>query len=81
MIRAQIQFTEMQLAALRQLSVKTGRSIADLTRDAVDQFLSQHQGETHSLAIERALSVIGAFSSGSRDGSSAHDEHLGEAFL
>lgn len=79
MIRMKVRFTEEQVKALRQLSVQTGRSIADLTRDAVDYFLS-HRPNQADLLVKRALSVVGAFSSGSHDGSTAHDRHLADAF-
>lgn len=80
MVRTQIQFTEEQMQALRQLSAQTGRSIADLTRDAVDCFLL-HRPDKDSAILKAALSVVGAFASGSSDGSSAHDRHLADSFL
>ena len=43
MIRATYHFTDQQLDALRRLSAKTGLSVAELTRRAVDAFL-QKQG-------------------------------------
>ena len=78
-----MQFTDDQIKALRQISRQTGRSIADLTRDAVTQFLL-HRPDQTDVRIKRALSVVGAFTSGpsgSRDGSTAHDRHLADAFL
>lgn len=80
MVRTQVQFTEEQIQALRQLSVQTGRSVADLTRDAVSHFLLHHPGKNDVL-LKGALSVVGAFTSGSHDGSTAHDQHLADAFL
>ena len=80
MVRTQVQFTKEQMQALRQLSSRTGRSVADLTRDAVNQFLAHHSDQGPAL-LQRALRVSGAFASGSSDGSTAHDQHLAEAFL
>jgi hypothetical protein len=80
MVRTQVQFTDNQIKALRQLSAQTGRSVADLTRDAVNHFLSNRPNQT-DLLLKRALSVVGAFTSGSHDGSTAHDRHLAETFL
>jgi hypothetical protein len=79
MIRTQVQFTEEQIRALKELSAETGRSVADLTRDAVNHFLLYHPRKDDAL-VKGALSIVGAFASGSDDGSSAHDEHLSNAF-
>lgn len=40
MVRTQIRLTEDQHTALRRLSAATGRSVADLIREAVGQTLS-----------------------------------------
>jgi hypothetical protein len=80
MVRTQVQFTEEQIQGLRELSAQTGRSIADLTRDAVTDLLRRGRGDTEAL-LKAAQSVVGAFSSGSPDGSTAHDRHLADAFL
>ena len=40
MIRTQVQLTDRQLEALRQASAATGRSVADLIRQGVDQYLA-----------------------------------------
>jgi Ribbon-helix-helix domain len=80
MVRIQVQFTEAQIKALRQLSAETGSSIAELTRDAVEQFLVDQGRRNQQAIIDRALSVIGAFNSGSNDGSSDHEAHLADAF-
>jgi hypothetical protein len=79
-VRTQVQFTDEQIQGLRALSAQTGRSIADLTRDAVTDLLRRRGGSTEAL-INGARSVVGAFSSGSPDGSTAHDRHLADAFL
>ncbi len=80
MVRTQIQLTEAQMEELRQLAAATGRSIADLTRQAVKLYLEQNRSRTHDEMIERAISVAGRFASGLRDVSTRHDRHLAEAF-
>jgi hypothetical protein len=80
MVRAQIQFTEAQLQALRTLSAKTGRSIADIARDAVTMYLGRHSAPAPELVAERAIEIAGQFSSGQSDISSDHDRYLAEAF-
>ena len=80
MVRTQIQFTEAQMEALRQLSAERGRSIADLTREALNLYLEHNRGATRDALADRALSVSGRFASGRRDISADHDRYLAEAF-
>ena len=77
MIRTQIQVTEDQLTALRQLATESGRSISDLVREGVETVLSARK---RAERVERALRAAGRFSSGTSDGSAQHDRHLAEAF-
>ncbi|MBI3693717.1 MAG: ribbon-helix-helix domain-containing protein [Acidobacteria bacterium] len=46
MIRTQVQLTEPQLQALRQLSAQTGKSIADLVRQSVELYLRAQRRPT-----------------------------------
>jgi hypothetical protein len=71
-----IQLTEDESKALRQLSAVTGRSVAELIRSAIDQYLAGKTGDR----VERAIRVAGMFSSGSPDASANHDWYLAEAF-
>jgi hypothetical protein len=80
LIRTQIQFTEPQIEALRQLSAKTGHSIAHLTRDAINLYLEQHLKGGRDASIERAIKVAGQFASGLHDISADHDRYLSEVF-
>jgi hypothetical protein len=80
MIRTQVQLTDAQLEALRQASAATGRSVADLIREGVDQYLAGRGEPGRQERIERAINVAGKFSSGRNDVSSNHDRHLAEAF-
>ena len=80
MIRTQVQLTDRQLEALRHASSATGRSIADLIREGVDQYLAGRSDLSREERIERAIGVAGKFSSGRSDGSAQHDKHLAEAF-
>ena len=68
------------MQALRQLSNVTGRSIAHLTRDALDLYLEQHPGVARDVIIERAIKVAGRFASGLHGISADHDHYLAEAF-
>ena len=80
MIRTQVQLTEDQLKALRQLSAATGRSTADLIRNGIDQYLVGRGVSDRGDRIDRAIRVAGMFSSGRADISADHDRHLAEAF-
>jgi hypothetical protein len=80
MIRTQIQLTDRQVEALRHDSAATGRSIADLIRQGVDQYLAGRSDLGREERIERAIGVAGKFSSGRSDVSANHDRHLAEAF-
>jgi hypothetical protein len=79
MVRTQIQLTESQVKALRQLSACTRRSIADLTREALDQYLEQDRAATQEALVENALQVAGRFASGLHDVSTDHDRYIAEA--
>jgi Ribbon-helix-helix protein, copG family len=80
MIRTQVQLTSVQLEALRRASAATGRSVADLIRQGVDQYLAGQSELGPEERIERAIGVAGRFSSGHADVSANHDKHLAEAF-
>jgi len=80
MIRTQVQLTEGQLESLRQASAATGRSVADLIRQGVDQYLAGRSELGREERIERAIKVAGRFSSGRTDVSANHDRHLADAF-
>ena len=80
MTRTQIQLTDAQMQAIRQLSAETGKSAAELIRNGIDQYLSGRRAPTAEDRIERAIRVAGAFASGGSDGSAKHDRYLAEAF-
>jgi len=80
MIRTQIQVTEEELKNLRQMSAKTGKSISELIRSGIDQYLAGKPVPTPEDRIERAIRLAGMFASGSPDVSRNHDRHLAEAF-
>ncbi len=80
MIRRQAQFTTQQSDALRRLSRSTGKSQAELIRQAIDQYLTSGETPTRQQRIERATRVAGMFASGRKDVSAYHDRHLADAF-
>jgi hypothetical protein len=80
MIRTQVQLTEVQMEALRRLAVLKKKSLADLVRQSVELYLNRESPTGDTLRVQRALDVVGKFSSGSADGSSQHDRHLADAY-
>ena len=80
MTRTQVQLTEEELKALRQLSASTSKSIAELIRNGIDQFLALHHIAQAEDRADRAIRVAGMFSSGSPDVSAHHDRYLADAF-
>jgi hypothetical protein len=80
MIRTQIQLTEEQSAALKQLAEQEGKSVAELVRMGVDQLIRARTGPGQQELQRRALEVAGKFNSGDEDLSSDHDRYAAEAF-
>jgi len=78
MVRVQIRLTERQQAALRRLSASTGRPVADLIRQGVEQLLASNPLPDKEEQIQRAMGVAGRFRSGRTDGSFDHDRHLAD---
>lgn len=79
MVRTQVQLTKIQLESLRQLSAETGRSVADLVREGIDQFVARRHGASREAQVDRARKVAGKFRSGGHDISSSHDQYFAEA--
>ena len=80
MVRTQIRLTENQIDSLRRLSATSGRSVADLIREAVEIRLRKQGSTDLERRTKRALGVAGRFSSGASDLSAHHDDYLADAF-
>ena len=79
MVRTQIQLTEAQARALKEMAVYRKTSMADLVREAVDQLLSAAGPSQQELRV-RARSAAGRFRSGLPDLATNHDRYLAEAY-
>lgn len=80
MVRTQIQLTDAQAQALKELAAAEGKSMAELVRDGVDGLL-RARGTVDRQAIKtRSIAAIGRFKSSARDLGSKHDDHLADAF-
>ena len=80
MIRTQVQLTEEQARALKEIAHRENASIAELTRRAIDQWLQTTSAIPMAERRRRALAVVGTFRSGQTDVSERHDEYLAEAY-
>ena len=76
MVRTQIQLTETQAEALKELSAAEGRSMADLIRTRVDALLDGAGRVTRGELRMRALAVVGRHRGGPRDLAIRHDRYL-----
>lgn len=79
MVRTQVQLTEEQARALKNLAEKRRVSMAELIRESVERLLKE-QDEREQEKWRRALSLVGAFSSGVSDVSANHGKYLDEAY-
>ena len=80
MIRTRIQLTEEQARALKTRARLEERSVADLVRECVAEYLTRRPvPEVRELA-RRARDLKGRFRSGYPDLAEHHDRYLDDAF-
>lgn len=79
MVRTQIRPTEAQARELKRLATQRKVSVAEVIREAVDRELELEQ-ESRAARWERAMGVVGKYSSGIDDIAERHDDYLAEAF-
>lgn len=77
MIRTQIQLTEEQAHALKQLAAQQRISMAELIRQGVDRII---EGSDREEQRRRALAVFGRYRDQATDVSGNHDRYLDEAY-
>lgn len=80
MVRTQIQLTEQQANALKNLASSRHLSIAELIRQAVDTIIKSNVVIDAEERRKRATDIVGRFSSAKHDISRKHDKYLAEAF-
>ena len=79
MVSIQVQLTEGQVAALKNLSLTRGVSIAELIRQATDLVIGTPQVSDPKSRRDRALTAFGCFNSGRQDLAEHHDAYVAEA--
>ncbi len=80
MIRTQIQLSEEQARALKELAAKYETSMAELIRQAVDEWLRSASSVDREERKRRAIAAAGRYHSEHTDLSIRHDHYLAEAF-
>jgi Arc/MetJ-type ribon-helix-helix transcriptional regulator len=78
MVRTQIQLTEAQAGALKDLASRRGVSLSELVRQGVERILAENDREDK---WRRATAVLGRFDDPATDVSVNHDKYLDEAYL
>ena len=79
-VRTQIQLTEEQARALKARARHEERSIADLVRESVSEYLVRRPARDRRALLGRARALTGRFHSGYPDVAENHDRHLDEAY-
>jgi 16S rRNA U516 pseudouridylate synthase RsuA-like enzyme len=80
MVRTQIQLTEGQIKTLKRLASEQQRSVAELIRQSIDQYLAAIGELPLDQQYERAMAVVGKYRSGDADLGRNHDQYLAEAY-
>ena len=80
MVREQIQLTEAQAAALKERARREDRSVADLVRTSVVEYLTRHPGRSRADQVRRARGIAGRFHSNCPYLAENHDDYLADAF-
>ncbi len=79
MIRTQIQLTEEQISKLKRIAGREQKSVAELIRQAIDQWLVLAEPLSIEERKQRALSIMGKYHSGLADVGVNHDKYLNES--
>jgi Arc/MetJ-type ribon-helix-helix transcriptional regulator len=81
MVRMQVQLTEEQVAALREMASRERVSVSHLVREAVDLLLRERCGPSREELVKRSLEAVGLFRSGTGDLSARHDDYFADQGL
>lgn len=79
MIRTQIQLTEEQANTLKRIAARQGKSVAELIRISVDEWIRSNAFVDKDEQRRRAIAAAGKFSSGLGDLSEKHDQYFVES--
>ena len=79
-VRTQVQLTVEQAKALKARARNEERSMADLVRESVSEYLARRPARNRGDLLQRANTLIGRFHSGTPDIAINHDRYLDEAY-
>lgn len=79
MIRTQITLTQKQKKELETLAAREGKSMAELVRISIDQYLKNLRITEPQEIKSRAIRAAGSLIGGPSDLSSDHDRYLSES--
>ena len=79
-VRTQVQLTEEQARALKLRARNEERSMADLVRESVSEYLARRPERDRRALLSRARALTGRFRSGYSDIAKNHDQYLDEAY-
>ena len=80
LVRTQIQLTAGQARELKARARNEDRSVADLVRESVAEYLVRRPVRDRRALLARASALTGRFHSGYPDVAENHDQHLAEAY-
>jgi predicted DNA-binding ribbon-helix-helix protein len=80
MVRTQIQLTEEQSKALKEISAQKDISMAALIRQVINSYLQSCETVSSEERRQRAIKAAGQFHSGQTDLSEKHDAYLAEVY-
>ena len=76
----QIQLTEGQAKALKERARLEDRSVADLVRTSVVEYMARQPGRDRGELVRRARDIVGRYHSNCPDLAENHDDYLADAF-
>lgn len=78
MVRTQMQLTEEQARALKEIAAERGVSMAELVRESVERTIGEAEQKEK---WRKALAITGRYRSGLSDVSTEHDKYFAEDLL
>lgn len=80
MVRTQIRLTESQARALKERARLEKRSVADLVRASIADYLVRHAARDRSGLVPQARELVGRYHSKRPDLAENHDRYLAGAY-
>lgn len=78
MVRTQMQLTEEQAKALKEIAAQRGVSTAQMIRESVERIIKEGERKEN---WRKAFAIMGRYRSGLSDVSAHHDKYLAEDYL